>query len=541
MGFFLPINYQEPLQSTFCQFTTSSMRKNPIWQQLTELAQQDDRKNLAALWRNPNRQETLVFEFGDLYLDLSKNWLDDEVLEVLCQLAEHANLKIAIDDMFNGQVVNTTDQLSASHTQLRNPSHPSYQLNTEKLFTLADQVTSGQVKTAFGKPVKQLVNIGIGGSYLGPRLVVEALTELQSESLIPIYFAASVDDSLINQLFKSIDIEHCLFCISSKSFSTVETLMNARAIQAKLKEVKGYQPDQQQSSLMAITANTPRALKAGIPEYMILPFDTTVGGRFSLWSSIGFPIVLAAGKDEFKDLLAGAHLMDQHFQQQPFKQNLPVLMALLSIWYRNFIGLSAYSCLPYDARLRSLPKWLQQLMMESTGKMHNISGEVINYPTSPWVFGDHGQLSQHAFFQAFHQGVDALPLDFIGVMEDNSSSQNFLLFNLIAQGAALMQGKEEDQSMKGCPGNKPSTTLLLKNMTARSIGQLLAMYEHMIYTQSVIWNINCFDQPGVELGKSIARDIQQHVENDSLNEMGLDPSTMALIRKVTELKNDSID
>ncbi len=512
------------------------MRKNPFWQQLTELAQQNDRKNLAALWQDPNRHEKFVFEFGELYLDLSKNWLDDEVLHLLCQLAEHTGLKPAIDNMFHGEIVNTTDQLSATHTQLRNPNHPNYQHNTEKLFTLADQVTSGQAKTAFGKPVKQLVNIGIGGSYLGPRLVVEALTELQSESLIQVYFAASVDDSLINQLFKSIDIEHCLFCISSKSFSTVETLMNARAIQAKLKEIQGYQPDQQQSSLMAITANTPRALKAGIPEHMILPFDATIGGRFSLWSSIGFPIVIAAGKGEFQELLAGAHSMDQHFQQQPFKQNLPVLMALLSIWYRNFVGLSAYSCLPYDARLRSLPKWLQQLMMESTGKMHNIDGEVINYPTSPWVFGDHGQLSQHAFFQAFHQGVDALPLDFIGVMEDKSSSQNFLLFNLIAQGAALMQGKKEDHSMKGCPGNKPSTTLLLKSMSANSIGQLLAMYEHMIYTQSVIWNINCFDQPGVELGKSIARDIQQHAENNSLNDMGLDPSTMALIRKVTELK-----
>ncbi len=512
------------------------MRNNPIWQKLTELAQQAERKKLNHLWQNPNHHQSMVFEFEDLYLDLSKNWLDKEAMNALCQLAEQAKLRPAIEDMFNGRIVNTTDQLPATHTELRDPNNPNYKHNVQNLFTLADQVTSGQVKTAFGKQVKQLVNIGIGGSYLGPRLVVEALTELQSESHIPVYFAASVDDSLINQLFKSIDIEHSLFCISSKSFSTVETLMNARAIQTKLKQIQGYQPDQQQSSLMAITANTNRALEVGIPEHMILPFDSSIGGRFSLWSSIGFPIVLAAGKDQFKALLAGAHLMDQHYQQQPFESNLPVLMALVSIWYRNFIGLSAYSCLPYDARLRSLPKWLQQLMMESTGKMHNVDGKVIDYPTSPWVFGDHGQLSQHAFFQAFHQGVDALPLDFIGVLEHNSPSQDFLLFNLIAQGAALMQGKEEDHSMKGCPGNKPSTTLLLRNMSAKSVGQLLAMYEHMIYTQSVIWNINCFDQPGVELGKAIARDIQEHVENDSLNAMALDPSTMALIKKVTESK-----
>lgn len=510
------------------------MHNNPIYQQLSDLAQQPARKNLSDLWKNPDRHQSLVFEFEDLYLDLSKNWLDETALQTLCQLAEQADLKSAIEKMFNAEIVNTTDQLPATHTELRNPNHPNYLLNTENLFSLADQVTSGTIKTAFGKQVKQLVNIGIGGSYLGPRLVVEALTELQSESQIPVYFAASVDDSLINQLFNSIDIEHCLFCISSKSFSTVETLMNARAIQAKLKQIQGYLPDGQQSSLMAITANSARALEAGIPEHMILPFNPSVGGRFSLWSAIGFPIVLAAGKEKFKALLEGAFLMDQHYQNESFDKNLPVLMALVGIWYRNFIGLSAYSCLPYDARLRSLPKWLQQLMMESTGKMHNINGDVINYPTSPWVFGDHGQLSQHAFFQAFHQGVDALPLDFIGVLEHNSPSQDFLLYNLIAQGAALMQGKEEDQSMKGCPGNKPSTTLLLKNMSAKTVGQLLAMYEHMVYTQSVIWNINCFDQPGVELGKSIARDIQEHVENNTLNDMALDPSTMAMIKKVME-------
>ncbi len=510
------------------------MRNNPLWDQLTELAEQAELRNLSRLWQNPERHQALVFEHENIYLDLSKNWIDEKVLSTLCQLAEHAQLQAAIENLFTGQVVNTTDQLPATHTTLRDPDHPNYQRNTDAIFELADQVNTGQVKTAFGKSVKQLVNIGIGGSYLGPRLVVEALTELQSESRIPVYFAASVDDSLINQLFKSIDIEHCLFCISSKSFSTVETLMNARAIQAKLKQIPGYAPNPSQSSLMAITANQTRAQQAGIPAHMILPFDQSVGGRFSLWSAIGFPIVLAAGKQQFEELLVGAHVMDEHYRHESFEQNIPVLMALISIWYRNFMGLSAYSCLPYDARLRSLPKWLQQLMMESAGKMHNIHGDVINYPTTPWVFGDHGQLSQHAFFQAFHQGVDALPLDFIGVLEHKSPSQDFLLFNLIAQGAALMQGKEEDHSMKGCPGNKPSTTLLLKNLSAKSVGQLLAMYEHMIYTQSVIWNINCFDQPGVELGKAIARDIQEHVENNTLNEMALDPSTMALIKKVME-------
>lgn len=510
------------------------MRNNPIWQQLNNQAQDPALKNLSLLWKNTERHENLVFQSENIYLDLSKNWIDEKTLDLLCDLARASNLQTAIERLFNGDVVNTTDQLAATHTSLRDPNHTSHAHNTETIFNLADQVLDGQIKTAFGKEVKQLVNIGIGGSYLGPRLVVEALTELQSESRIPVYFAASVDDSLINQLFQSIDIEHCLFCISSKSFSTVETLMNARAVQDKLKAISGYQPTDTQSSLMAITANTQRAREAGIPHSMILPFEESIGGRFSLWSAIGFPIVLAAGKQQFIELLAGAHDMDEHFRHEKFNNNIPVLMALMSVWYRNFMGLSAYSCLPYDARLRSLPKWLQQLMMESTGKMHNVDGQVIDYPTTPWVFGDHGQLSQHAFFQAFHQGVDALPLDFIGVLEHNSPAQDFLLYNMIAQGAALMQGKEEDQSMKGCPGNKPSTTLLLNDLSAQSVGQLLALYEHMIFTQSVIWNINCFDQPGVELGKSIARDIQQHVENNTLNKLALDPSTVSLIKKVTE-------
>jgi glucose-6-phosphate isomerase len=510
------------------------MQNNPLWRQLKSKAQQTKVRNLHELWQDPDRLHKLSYEFDNLYLDLSKNWIDQEALKLLCELATHARLQPAIEALFSGEVVNTTDQLPATHTQIRDPDNQAHQRNLDGLFTLADQVISGDIKTAFGEPVRQLVNIGIGGSYLGPRLVVEAITELQSESRIPVYFAASVDDSLINQLFQSIDIRHCLFCISSKSFSTVETLMNARAVEGKLKQLSGYQPTANRSSLMAITANTEKAEAAGIPASMILPFEETIGGRFSLWSAIGFPIVLAAGKQQFKDLLDGAHQMDRHFREQDFARNIPVLMALMTIWYRNFIGLDAYGCLPYDARLRSLPKWLQQLMMESAGKMHNINGDVITYPTTPWVFGDHGQLSQHAFFQAFHQGVDALPLDFIGVLKKDSDSQNFLLYNLIAQGAALMSGKEEDHSMKGCPGNKPSTTLLMKDISARSVGQLLAMYEHMVYALSVIWNINCFDQPGVELGKAIARDIQEHVANNTLNDMALDPSTLSLIKKVME-------
>ncbi|KAA3640281.1 MAG: glucose-6-phosphate isomerase [Proteobacteria bacterium] len=515
------------------------MHDPAIHQLLTQAAASPHIKDLQQLWVGDcNRLQQFKLETESLYLDLSKNWIDNNTVQLLQQLAESCHLNDAIDKLLGGEVVNSTDQTAAGHTTLRNPRHHNYQANLKAMFDLADRIESQQIKTAFDKPIKQWVNIGIGGSYLGPRLVVEALTELQSTSRIPVFFAASVDDSLINQLFKTLDIEHCLFCISSKSFGTVETLMNARAIEKKLKSMPGYHPQAGQSSLMAITAKADKARQYGIDKDMILSFDDSIGGRFSLWSTIGFPIVMAAGKQAFKDLLAGAHQMDEHFRQAPVQRNLPVMMALLAVWYRNYMQLSAYGCLPYDARLRCLPQWLQQLMMESTGKMYNNAGQAIDYPTAPWVFGDHGQLSQHAFFQAFHQGLDALPLDFIGVI-DESPNQQFLLYNMLAQSAALMQGRQQDDRMTGCPGNKPSTTLLLKRMDAKAIGELLAMYEHMVYTQSVIWDINCFDQPGVELGKAMAKNIQEYVTRGSLNQLDLDPSTVSLINQVSPITKES--
>lgn len=532
MGFFLLVIWAQTFKIACQSKQTSRMNTLPAWAHLKHLAQHHKNFQLKSVALDPNRQKQLSWQCGGIYLDASKNWIDDTVLTALCDLAEQADLSTHIERLFAQEVVNPSEQQAAGHTALRDPNHNNHQHNLSVMHDLSEQIITGEIKTAFNKPIKQLVNIGIGGSYLGPRLAVEALTNLQSESRIPVYFAASVDDSLINQLFQSIDIEHTLFCISSKSFGTAETLMNAEAVLEKLKATGNYHPSSKQASLMAVTAKPDRAQRFGIDSAMILPFDAAIGGRFSLWSGIGFPIVLAAGHSAFEQLLAGAREMDEHFKHQSYDQNLPVIMALLAIWYRNFIGLSGYACLPYDARLRCFPKWLQQLMMESTGKNHNLAGEVIDYPTAPWVFGDHGQLSQHAFFQAFHQGLDALPMDFIGVLDHDSESQQFLLFNMIAQSAALMTGETQDKHMHDCPGNKPSTTLLLSDLTAQSMGQLLALYEHMVYVQSVIWNINCFDQPGVELGKKLAKRIEQHVNENHIDDLPLDPSSIALIKKV---------
>lgn len=510
------------------------MNHHPTWNRLKSLAEKSRYRNLRSLIKNKERFAALNFEHQSIHLDCSKNWLDQTVLEELCELASVSGLSTKIEQLFAQQVVNHSEDQAAGHTALRDSKHRSHAHNLNTMFALADQIQSGAIKTAFGKKVKQLVNIGIGGSYLGPRLVIEALTDLQAHSRVSVHFIASVDDSLLEQMFQSIDLEHSLFCINSKSFGTAETLINAKTVIEKLSSLDHYQPSDNAGSLMAITANPQKAVELGIAESMILPFEKTIGGRFSLWSSTGFPIVLAAGKQAFTELLSGAESMDQHFRNTPFNRNMPVIMALLSIWYRNFIGLSAYACLPYDARLRCFPKWLQQLMMESNGKMHNNQGAVIDHPTTPWVFGDHGQLSQHAFFQAFHQGLDALPMDFVGVIEKGSDNQKFLLYNMIAQTAALMQGSQQEQEMHHCPGNKPSTTLLLKQMSPSAVGQLLSLYEHMIFTQSVIWNINCFDQPGVELGKKMANRIEQHVQHNTLQDLNLDPSSEQLIKQVNQ-------
>ncbi|WP_395374486.1 glucose-6-phosphate isomerase [Marinicella sp. W31] len=527
MGFFLPMRYNALVLKKHIGIMLS---KTPSWKKLQQKASDKSITDLRKLFSDSNRVDRFSFKFGKLHLDLSKNWLDESVHSLLCKLAEEMQLSQKIDDLFAQKIVNVTENQAASHILVRDPSR--LKDNHQALFTFAEKIKQHQLLTAFGQPVKHIVNVGIGGSYLGPRLVTEAMTDLQSNADMTIDFIASVDDSLINQLFLSIDPENTLFCISSKSFGTVETLNNATAILQRLKNIPGYNTSQNHSSMMAITANQDRAVGLGIPESHILNFDHTIGGRFSLWSSIGFPIVMAAGEQTFIELLKGAASMDKHFQQTKFDNNLPVLMALTSIWYRNFMGLSAYTALPYDARLRCFPAWLQQLMMESTGKMHDASGEQLHYPTSPWVFGDHGQLSQHAFFQAFHQGNDILPIDFIGVLNPLSESQQFLLVNMIAQGAALMNGKTADNPLSHCLGNRPSSTLLLEDLSATAMGQLLALYEHMVYTQSVLWGVNCFDQPGVELGKDIARNIEQHIRHNTLNQLQLDPSTEALIQHV---------
>ncbi len=509
---------------------------SPRYLHLKKLAERNAGHTINALLHSPDRLQSLVFSQRHLHLDLSKNLIDNEALQALVDLAEDAGLPDRINDLFAGKVVNPSEQRAALHVQIRDPKAPLYRASLEPMTALVSGYREGALKTAFGQHVTDVVNIGIGGSYLGPRLAVEALTNLQTDNRIKNHFLASVDRAALQQLLQNIDLRHTLFCVSSKSFGTAETLLNARRIAEMLARQPDHAPGPGRCSLVAVTAAHEKASVLDIPDSHVVRMDAAIGGRFSVWSGIGFPLMMAIGPDAFKQFLAGAHSMDAHFHSAPLARNLPVLMALLSIWYRNFIGWPAYAVIPYDARLAQLPSWLQQLMMESTGKQHSLQGTPVHHATAAWVFGGHGQLSQHAFFQAFHQGLDALPIDFIGVLEDDESQQ-FMLINMLAQGAALMQGRHSaEQTERNTAGNKPSTTLLLDGLHPESLGELLAMYEHMVYCQSVIWEVNCFDQPGVELGKHIALSIQQRMRDGELDALDLDPSTRALLEKV--LKHD---
>jgi len=508
------------------------------WQKLKNKAKDESYKNLTTLFeKNKNRVTDLTFEVDDVFVDFSKNWLDKEVIKELVELANTADLKVKIKALLTGENVNVAENKPATHiAQRKKNTESQLHQDRQQMYQVAQNYTTGKWRSAFDKKVNTVVNIGIGGSYLGPKLAVQALTELQTNNEIKVLFYPSIDAVALQSLLQSTDITKTLFCISSKSLGTIETIKNTKTIIDILLKTEGYNPQENNQSFVAATANVKKVSDFNIPNTHVMPFSQATGGRFSVWSSIGFPVLMAIGQERFEQFLAGAQKIDHHFESAEFNCNIPVLMALISIWYRNFMHLHAYSVIPYDARLKSLPDWLQQLMMESNGKMYDMNGKQLQHSSSPWLFGGHGLLSQHAFFQAFHQGNDVLPIDFIGVLDDENashdSSQNYLLINMLSQSAALMNGSNDGEIQNHCPGNRPSSTLLLKEITASSLGQLLALYEHMIFVQSVIWNINCFNQPGVELGKNIARNIVDHMHEGTLKEMHLDQSTTQLLSRV---------
>ncbi len=506
--------------------------------------------------KDPKRFEKFSLQAADITLDYSKNRITEETLEGLCQLANECQLKSKITDMFSGKKINTSEEHAVMHTACRNLKDdiilidgeniaPDIHAILEKMQKYAEKIHQGQWLGYSGKAITDVVNIGIGGSNLGPSMVSEALTPYHLHK-IRLHFVSNVDPAHLSRTLEALNPETTLFIVSSKSFTTLETLTNAKSAKAWLNK-----PDNQNQHFIAITSQPEKAEQFGVLAENVFPMHEWIGGRFSLWSAIGFPIVLAIGFDRFKELLQGAYEMDQHFLNAPFSENMPVILALLSIWYVNFFKSQSYAILPYDQLLLRFPDFLKQLEMESNGKHVCIDGKPTHYPTGPIVWGEIGCNGQHAFHQILHQGSYLVPADFIIALESHfplEMHHKILFADCLSQSQAMMRGCTENEVFQKLleqgysetaakklaphqfiPGNEPSNTIIYRKLTPKTLGALIALYEHKTFVQGAIWNINSFDQWGVELGKQLALNILDELNNTD-GHTNSDSSTQGLIR-----------
>ena len=498
--------------------------KKPVWNTLEQHAQDIQSQHLNDLFsQDPERFEKFSFEFNDVFFDYSKQAITDDILQDLLALVKSYDIKDKIQDMYDGKPINMTEGRSVLHTALRRPKGDTVEVNgenvisqihetLEKMKVLSEQLSSGAYTSATNKKIENIVSIGIGGSDLGPRMVYKALSNKPEDVNIPCHFVSNIDGDDINHVLNLCDPETTLVIIISKTFTTQETLTNAQIAIDWFKEKLGDDNNIIAQHFIGVSASPETAVKFGIAADNIFPFWEWVNGRFSLWSAVGLPIALSLGFEAFENLLAGAHEVDNHFIDTPLEQNIPVLMALIGIWNRNFLKYSNHAILPYAQRLEHFSNYLQQLEMESNGKSVDIEGNTItDYETGAIYFGVVGTNGQHSFYQLLHQGSDTIPCDFIAAINpdnDLKESHTLLLSHMLAQGQALMQGKQDnkaDEPYRYFEGNKPSTTLLFKELNARTLGMLLALYEHKIFVQGIVWNINSFDQFGVELGKELSK------------------------------------
>lgn len=488
---------------------------------------------------DPKRFEKFSVLFNDILFDFSKHRMTDETLRLLINLAEEMDVKSWTEKMFSGEPINFTENRSVLHIALRNRSNRPIQVNGKdvmpavnavlaRMRKFSDAVRCGEWKGFSGKTITDVVNIGIGGSDLGPAMVTEALLDYQRPN-IKFHFVSNIDSTQLFETERHLNPETTLFIIASKTFTTQETMTNARSAREwfmnTAKDERAIE-----HHFIAISTNTQEVIKFGINPAHMFEFWDWVGGRYSLWSAIGMPIAIAIGMDRFEELLQGAHEMDEHFRSAPLEKNLPVIMAVLGIWYNNFFGSDTHAIIPYDQYLKRLPAYLQQLDMESNGKRVDREGEAVDYSTGQIIWGELGSNGQHAFFQLIHQGARLIPADYIAMHENKhpiGEHHTILLANFFAQTEALMRGKNaqevtdelkayglNDRQIKQLmphkifPGNKPSNSILLNKLDPKSLGSLIAFYEHKVFVQGVIWNINSFDQWGVELGKQLAKVIQ---------------------------------
>ncbi|MGC1854748.1 MAG: glucose-6-phosphate isomerase [Candidatus Aquirickettsiella sp.] len=520
------------------------------WKDLNQHFLHIKKTNIAELFHHdPLRAKKFSLTEKNLHFDYSKNPVLDKTLTLLAQLADHANLKQHIHDLFTGVCVNTTQQLPALHTALRDPRKTGLIVNGEdilvkihacldKMQYFVDQLHQHQWLGFSGKKITDIVNLGIGGSDLGPLMAVHALQALQQKSL-RFHFISQIDNKILQTLLEKINLETSLFIITSKSFTTCETLLNATSI-LKLFQEKFTSASIKQHFL-AVTSEIKKAIAFGIDPDQIFPLWDWVGGRYSLWSAVGLPVALAIGMSNFRELLSGAHAMDQHFFQQPWLLNMPVLLGLLGIWQVNFFQTSAHAVLPYDTGLKYFPTYLQQLEMESNGKSTRINGQTVDYPTCPIIFGDLGLNAQHAFNQLFHQGTAHFSADFICTLHDpklNLQHHQHIIASALSQSKAFMEGYHSDISYKNLTGNHANNMLALDELNPFSLGLLIALYEHKVFVQSVIWQINPFDQWGVEYGKQLNKKIFQSLNSPKRQIAdSFDSSTQELIELYQEINS----
>ena len=521
--------------------TTYSPTSTAAWAQLEQQAIHAKHETISDYFaQDNNRVSQLSVQSGELFLDFSKNLISQKTWQALLALAAESPLNAHRAAMFSGDVINNTESRAVLHAALRAESgdQPGSEADQrvalveqqlEGVKQVSDKIRSGNWLGSTGKAITDVINIGIGGSDLGPKLACSALQEFAHPD-INLHFISNVDGAEILSLLKMLNPETTLIALASKTFTTQETLLNAKTARDWFANTLGLKNAQSSRHFVGLTANRENALAYGIPDAQILEFAEWVGGRYSLWSSIGLSIAIAIGYDKFKDMLAGAREMDLHFQEAPAEKNMPVVLALLGIWYNNFLGAQSTAVIPYCERLLLLPSYLQQLDMESNGKSVTRDGQSVDYDTGAILWGQTGTNGQHAFFQLLHQGTRLVPIDFIAAAVDhlsNDEHHRVLLGNMLAQSSALMFGQSapDGEPHRYYAGNKPSNVLLLKTLSAKNFGALIALYEHKVFVQGSIWNINSFDQWGVELGKKMANAL---LADDADNKAPMDASTAAL-------------
>ncbi len=529
------------------------------WAQLTDHAAEIKKTHLRTLFQeDPKRAEHFCLEMKDLIFDYSKNIITKETVQLLTRLAQETGLESAIQSMFSGAKINQTENRSVLHTALRNFSNTSIQVDGNDIMpgiqkvlgqmkAFCENIHSGNWKGYTGKRIRYIVNIGIGGSDLGPVMVTEALKPYWVEG-IQTFFVSNVDGTHISEILKKVTPEQTLFLIASKTFTTQETMTNAHTARNWFLQQAG-DPEHIAKHFAALSTNEKEVVQFGIDQANMFEFWDWVGGRYSLWSAIGLSIALTIGYDHFEQLLKGAHDTDQHFKTVPIENNIPAIMALLGIWYTNFFGASSHAILPYDQYLHRFAAYLQQGDMESNGKSVDRAGNLVSYATGPIIWGEPGTNGQHSFYQLIHQGTHLIPCDFIAPAISHNpvgDHHDKLMSNFFAQTEALMNGKTREEVLaegtkedlvpyKIFEGNRPTNSILLKSVTPFSLGQLIALYEHKIFVQGIIWNVFSFDQWGVELGKQLANKILPELKAGSIVQSH-DSSTNALINRYKEFR-----